>query len=106
LVCYKEDDDTNRLGFHLNPYNFDSKDEKEIFVYIRKALKDDEFIKDIYFTGGTGTTNETDFYFEYGVYKDNVWKMSKYFPDLLIEIENTKKETKYLVLEIKGSDKK
>ncbi|MBS8122028.1 DEAD/DEAH box helicase family protein [Candidatus Vampirococcus lugosii] len=106
LVCYKEDKEENRLGFHLNPYNFDSTDEREIFAHIRKALKDNENVKEIYFTGGTDKTNYTDFYFAYEIFKDGQLYISNYFPDLLVEIENSNGKTKYIVLEIKGGDKK
>jgi len=104
LICYQEEDG-NRLWFHLNPYNFDSRDELELFQHIRKALKENETIKDVYFTGWSTNPNDTDFYFQYTLYKDNERKVGKYFPDFLVEVENTKRETKYLVIEAKGSDK-
>jgi hypothetical protein len=87
LLCFKEDETESRLWFHLNPYNFDSNDELELFRHIRRALNDKEKIKDIYFTGATTDPNKTDFYFEYEIYKDNELNMGKYFPDLLVEVE-------------------
>ncbi|HMT01214.1 MAG TPA: DEAD/DEAH box helicase family protein [Candidatus Absconditabacterales bacterium] len=107
LVCYKESlDNKNRLGFHINPYNFDSSDELEIFKHIQKALSDDEAIKDVYFTGGTGNENYTDFFFQYEIYEEEQRRFKKYFPDFLISIEKPDSSKKYLVVEIKGSDKK
>ena len=106
LICYKEDEEENRLWFHLNPYNFDSNDEKEMFKHIRKALRDDENVKEIYFTWWTDKTNYTDFYFAYELFKDWELHISNYFPDLLVEVENSKWELKYIVLEIKWWDKK
>ncbi len=106
LICYKEDTDSNRLGFHLNPYRFDSTDEMDVFHHLRATLKEDEKIQDIYFTGWTDKTNDTDFYFTYELYEDGVKKMSNYFPDFLIEVSNSKEELKYLVIEIKWWDKK
>ncbi len=106
LICYKEDLEENRLWFHLNPYNFDSIDELDVYKYIKKALNDDEYIKDIYFTWWTDKVNYTDFYFGYEIYKEWELQISNYFPDFLIEVINTKWNLKYLVLEIKGWDKK
>ncbi|KKU95514.1 MAG: Type III restriction protein res subunit [Parcubacteria group bacterium GW2011_GWC2_48_17] len=42
----------SRIGFHINPYNFDSTDEKDLFKYLRDVLDKDEAIVDVYFTGG------------------------------------------------------
>ena len=106
LVCYKEDLEENRLWFHLNPYNFDSNDEKEIFRHIRTALKDSEKVKEIYFTWWTDKTNYTDFYFIYELLKGWELHISNYFPDLLVEVENSNWKLKYIVLEIKWWDKK
>ena len=106
LICYREDFEENRLWFHLNPYNFDSTDEREIFKHLRTVLKDDEKVKEIYFTWWTDTPTYTDFYFSYEIFKDERIHISNYFPDFLIEVQNTAWETKYVVLEIKWSDKR
>jgi len=50
LIVYQQDNSRekgNRLWFHLNPYNFDSSDELDLFEHIRSKLKEDEQIKDI-----------------------------------------------------------
>ena len=62
LVCYKKDNDENKLWFHINPYNFDSSDELELFQHIRNVLEKDEEIKDVYFTWWTGNEVYTDFF--------------------------------------------
>jgi type III restriction enzyme len=106
LVCFKKDTDDNRLGFHLNPYRFDSTDEYDVFAHLRQSLKEDEKILDIYFTGWTDKTSDTDFYFSYEQLENGEKKMGNYFPDFLIEVSNSKWEIKYLVIEVKGGDKR
>ena len=70
LVCYKKDNDENKLWFHINPYNFDSSDELELFQHIRNVLEKDEEIKDVYFTWWTGNEVYTDFFFQYEIYEE------------------------------------
>ncbi len=106
LVCYKKDIKENRLGFHINPYNFDSTDELELFKYIHNTLEKDEEIKDVYFTWWTGSENYTDFFFQYEIYEEGQKRVKKYFPDFLVEIEKKSGKKRYLVVEVKGSDKK
>ena len=69
LVVYREkleqEEGKSRLGFHINPYNFDSADEKDLFKYLRGVLDKNEAIVDIYFTGGVADQTHNDFYFEY-----------------------------------------
>ncbi|MBU1557721.1 hypothetical protein KKC45_02060 [Patescibacteria group bacterium] len=106
LVVYKEQEEkdgrTSNLGFHVNPYNFDSSDELELFHYLRSHLNQDEFIRDIYFTGGITNEKHNEFFFDY---EENLTegdqKFSKYFPDFLIETS----KGRYLVIEVKGGDK-
>jgi len=100
LVVYKSDLTAGRLGFHINPYNFDSTDEKNLFVAVKELLEPDEAIADIYFTGGVVDAVHNDFYFEY--YNPEEKRISKYFPDLVVE---TTKE-RYLVIEIKAASEK
>lgn len=100
LVVYKPDSTAGRLGFHINPYNFDSTDEKSLFAVVKETLEPDEAIVDIYFTGGVTNAVHNDFYFEY--YSPEEKRMSKYFPDLVVE---TTKE-RYLVIEIKAGSEK
>jgi hypothetical protein len=99
LVVYKKDVKKGRLGFHINPYNFDSREEINLFKYLRNELEKNEVIKDIYFTGGLDNPSNTDFYFEYHNPDENL-KISKYYPDFLIETSK-----RYLVVEVKGKDK-
>lgn len=103
LVVYKEDCEQSRLGFHINPYNFDSTDELELLKFIRSKLDKDDYIEDIYFTW-SGTEKTSDFFFEYSIYKDWYHSIKKYFPDLLVEIKKPEWAMKYLVIEVKWSD--
>lgn len=100
LVVYKTDVADGRLGFHINPYNFDSKDEKGLFAYLREVLDEDEVIVDIYFTGGVSDSVHNDFYFEY--FSPTEKKLARYFPDFLIE---TTKD-RFLVIEVKTNQEK
>lgn len=100
LIVYKEEETTNRLGFHINPYNFDSRDEKELFAYLRKQLRDNEVIRDIYFTGGVTDSSHNDFFFEY--YSPEKKRVARYFPDLLIETS----QDRYIVIEVKTTQEK
>lgn len=87
LIVYREAEEetgyVSRLGFHINPYNFDSSDEKDLFRYLRDALKKKETIKDIYFTGGATDISHNDFYFEY--WSPEKQRIALYFPDFLVE---------------------
>jgi len=98
LIVYKEDKSPHRLGFHIDPYAFDSEDELELFSFLERELEPNEFIKDIYFTGNINDQTHTDFYFEY--WNPQTEKLSNYFPDFLIET-NTER---FVVIEVK-SDK-
>jgi len=98
LVIYRQDK-SKRLGFNIDPYNFDSEDEKDLFFALSSEFEKDEAIKDIYFTGGITNALHNDFYFEY--YSPENDRISKYFPDFLIETT----KGRYLVIEVKGRDK-
>lgn len=100
LVVYKSDVNDGRIGFHINPYNFDSKDEKGLFAYLREVLEEDEAIADIYFTGGVADSVHNDFYFEY--FSPTNQKLARYFPDFLIE---TTKD-RFLVIEVKTNQER
>lgn len=95
LVVYKKNSGEGRLGFHIDPYNFDSKDEKGLFAQLRTVLDRDEAIVDIYFTGGVTDAVHNDFYFEY--YSPLNKRMARYFPDFLIETT----KGRMLVIEVK-----
>ena len=104
LVVYREQEEkdgrTSHFGFHVNPYNFDSKDELEMFQYLRTHLQEGERVNDVYFTGGITNAKHNEFFFDY---QENLieggYKLSKYFPDFLIETSFGR----YLVLEVKSS---
>ncbi len=104
MVVYREKEEkdgrTSHFGFHVNPYNFDSRDELEMFNYLRSHLKEGECVKDVYFTGGITNEKHNEFYFDY---QENLIeggnKLSKYFPDFLIETSFGR----HLVLEVKSS---
>ncbi len=104
LVVYKETEAEEgrkgRLGFHINPYSFDSGDEKDLFRYLRDVLDKNEIIKDVYFTGARvcADPSRTDFYFEY--WSPEQKRVGRYFPDFLIE---TSKE-RFIVIEAKGGN--
>ncbi|SRR5258708_6230595 len=97
LVVYKKDAKAECLGFHINPYNFDSKDEKGLFASLREVLQEDEAIEDIYFTGGVPDSVHNDFYFEY--YSPFHNRIARYFPDFLIETS----KGRFLVIEVKSN---
>ena len=104
LVIYKEQMEKaygkSRLGFHINPYNFDSTDEKDLFKYLRDVLDKDEAIVDVYFTGGATDPTHNDFYFEY--YSPEKKRIARYFPDFLIETT----KGRFLVVEVKSNKEK
>ena len=104
LVVYREQlekaEGKSRIGFHINPYNFDSSDEKDLFQYLRGVLDKDETIVDVYFTGGVTDPSPNDFYFEY--YSPDKKGIAKYFPDFLIETS----KGRYLVVEVKSNKAK
>ena len=89
LLVYREDPRANRLGFHINPYRFDSSDEKELFAHLRAVLESDERVADIYFTGATDQATLTDFHFTYEHQLPEGLKIRTYFPDMLVEITNS-----------------
>lgn len=104
LIVYREDEEQDgrmgHLGFHINPYNFDSGDEKHLFQYLRDVLNKNEAIKEIYFTGGATDSSHNDFYFEY--WSPEKQRIARYFPDFLVETS----KGRFLVVETKGGDEK
>jgi len=90
----------SRIGFHINPYNFDSTDEKDLFKYLREVLDKDEVVTDVYFTGGATDPTHNDFYFEY--YSPDKKRIARYFPDFLIETT----KGRHLVVEVKKNNEK
>lgn len=104
LIVYKDKEEESgglsRIGFHINPYNFDSSDERDLFKTMRQLLNNNETIKDVYFTGGITTDTHNDFYVEY--WNPTEQRISKYFPDFLIETD----KGRFLVVEVKSSAEK
>lgn len=84
------------FGFHYDPYNFDSEDERAFFEQMLDKLGEDpDNVEDIYFTGALTDREKTDFAFEY---KDDKGDWHSYTPDFLIR----KKNGKLLIVEVKG----
>jgi len=84
------------FGFHYDPYNFDSEDERRFFEWMLAKLgEDSDNIEDIYYTGAINDPAKTDFIFEY---KDNNGDWHNYTPDFLIR----KKDGKSLIVEVKA----
>lgn len=84
------------FGFHYDPYNFDSEDEREFFErMLTKLGEDPDNVEDIYYTGAINDPAKTDFIFEY---KDNNGEWHSYTPDFLIR----KKDGKSLIIEVKA----
>jgi hypothetical protein len=83
------------LGFHYNPYNFDSNPELDLFQQVLIMLNENPAdIEDVYYTGAITDPGKTDFLFEYKG-KDDRWHT--YTPDFLIR----KKDGKVLIIEVK-----
>ncbi len=84
------------FGFHYNPYNFDSIDERNFFETLLTHLGEDpDDIEDIYYTGAITDAQKTDFVFEV---QDKNGEWHPYTPDFLIR----KKNGKSLIVEVKG----
>jgi len=98
LLRYEKFKELNKreFGFHYDPYNFDSKPEKDFFEQLLVELNENpEDVEDIYFTGGITDPGKTEFIFEY---KDKEGKWRNYTPDFLIK----KKNGKMVIVEIKA----
>lgn len=104
LIVFKEKEEdsggSSRIGFHINPYNFDSSDERDLFRRFRQFLNSNEAVKDVYFTGGVPIDTHNDFYVEY--WNPTEQRISKYFPDFLIETD----KGRFLVVEVKSGSEK
>lgn len=96
LIVYRQDTEENRLGFHIDPYSFDTEDEKDLFMFLREALEPEEAITDVYFTGNVSDSTHTDFYFSY--WNPRHQRIAKYFPDLLVETNTGR----FIVIEVKS----
>jgi len=86
------------LGFHYNPYNFDSLPEQAFLAEVLERLQTKhEDVDDIYFTGGLTNTNQTDLYFQYKGIDNNY---HNYFPDFVI----VKTDGTFLIVEVKAAN--
>ena len=84
------------FGFHYDPYNFDSGEERDFFERILHELGENpDDVEDIYYTGAINDPAKTDFIFEY---KDDKGEWHSYTPDFLIR----KKNGKSLIVEVKA----
>lgn len=84
------------LGFHYDPYNFDSNPEKSFFEQLLIELNASPGeVDDIYFTGALTDPGRTDFFVEY---KDEKGKWRRYTPDFIVR----RKDGKTLIVEIKA----
>ncbi len=93
-------DQAGPLGFHYDPYNFDSSPERSFFDNMLRALnKRLEDVEDIYFTGGITDPHKTDFYVEYKT-EDGDWH--RYSPDFVIR----SKTGKCSIIEIKSENER
>ncbi len=70
------------LGFHYDPYNFDSRPEQDLYVRLLRALDlapDD--VEDVYFTGALTDPAKTEFFVEY---RDQDGRPRRYSPDFVV----------------------
>ncbi|MDQ2809097.1 MAG: DEAD/DEAH box helicase family protein [Chloroflexota bacterium] len=73
------------LGFHYDPYNFDSVPEASFYRQMLEHLNlQPAAVEDIYYTGGTTDPDRTDFFFDW---TDAAGVSHQYFPDFLIRLK-------------------
>jgi len=106
LTDWKEK--AGEFAFHYDPYNFDSKPEKNFLEQILEYLKvQPKEVEDIFFTGAITDPAKTDFFVEY---KDNDGKIRRYTPDFIIRKKpgkGRKKGTgKVYLIEIKSENER
>ena len=86
----------NNIGFHYDPYNFDSQPEADFFTTLLHQLNiKPEEVEDLYFTGALTSSSKTDFAIEY---KDTEGKWRSYTPDFILR----RKDGRCLIIEIKS----
>lgn len=70
------------LGFHYDPYNFDSRPELQFYEQLLKRLNvHPAEVEDVYFTGGLSDPARTDFFIEY---RGDDGRWHRYTPDFVI----------------------
>jgi hypothetical protein len=88
-------DEAGGFGFHYDPYVFDSSPERSFFAQLLGALQlHPGQVEDVYFTGGIGDPQKTDFFIEYRG-EDGGWH--RYTPDFVIR----RRDGRCLIVEIK-----
>ncbi|MBN2564489.1 MAG: restriction endonuclease subunit R, partial [Candidatus Eisenbacteria bacterium] len=76
------DQNPAELGFHYDPYDFDSNPEKSFFEQMLVHVNvDPKEVEDIYFTGGLTDPAKTDFFVQY---RDEESHWRRYSPDFVI----------------------
>ena len=100
-----EKDNPRDLGFHYDPYDFDSNPEKSFFDQLLTMLNvEPGQVEDIYFTGALTDPDKTDFFVEY---KDDKGNWRKYTPDFVVRLKPRKGKPrgtgKALIVEIKDA---
>jgi len=99
LLASKDDfSDARDLSFHYDPYNLDSKPERDFFSRILGALQTDpDDVESFLFTGGLTDPAKTDFHFEY-MGQDG--RFHNYYPDFVL----VKKNGEFYIVEVKSED--
>ncbi len=88
--------ETGDVGFHYDPYNFDSDPEEDFFLKMLHAIgQHPDEVEDIYFTGAITDPGKTDFYVEYKG-TDDRWH--RYSPDFVIR----RKDRRAVIVEVKA----
>ena len=83
------------LGFHYNPYNFDSNPEKSYFEELLRHLNvHPAEVEDVFFAGALTDPKKTDFFIEY---KGEDGRWHNYTPDFVIR----RKDGRCLIVEVK-----
>ncbi len=86
--------DKSEKSFHINPYCFDSKPEKQLFI----DLMEDKRVEKVYFTGML-THGQSEFYVQY--IDPESYTVRSYYPDFLIK----KTDESWMIIEVKRDDK-
>src|SRR5690606_31188513 len=84
------------LGFHYDPYDFDSRPERDFFTRVLRELDEDPGdVEDVYFTGALPDPGKTEFFVEY---LDEKGRWRRYSPDFLIR----RRDGRCVIVEVKA----
>ncbi len=84
------------LGFHYDPYDFDSRPERDFFTRVLRELDEDPGdVEDVYFTGALTDPGKTEFFVEY---LDEKGRWRRYSPDFLIR----RRDGRCVIVEVKA----